>query len=465
MSSGLKEGNYAQQLLRVNMLRQRGENSECIKALRSLATACSDEQHQLLQEIGLHFTSLELHHEAEACYARSLKIQADNPSYIYNHSTSLIALGNLLEAEKSLEQVINLAPNDADAWYNLATLRKQTKKHNHVALIKQQLAKSPQPASIQIALNYALAKELEDLNEHRQSFAALKRGADLRRSGLAYNVNDDLETIQLIKTIFDADFFSKKQTGHNDARPLFIVGLPRSGSTLIDRILSSHSDVISRGENTNFALSMMQTVGPASNKSELVKRSANLDFNSLGSRYCTYLQKNISLLQIDKTPSNFLYLGLIAKALPNAHIVHIRRNPMDACYAIYKTLFRMGYPYSYDLNDLGKYWLSYNSLMQHWQNVLPTQQFSEIDYEDLVQNQESVSRKVVSDIGLQWEDSCLAFEHNPEPSLTASAAQIRQPIYQTSVQLWKRYEQELSPLREFFHASGINTENTSGQNE
>ena len=235
----------------------------------------------------------------------------------------------------------------------------------------------------------------------------------------------------------------------------FIVGLPRSGSTLLDRILGSHSAVASRGERADFALELVRTAGPAANKTDLVHRSTQLDFRLLGQRYCAHLPTTANARQIDKTPANFLYLGLIAAALPQARIVHVRRQPMDACYAMYKTLFRMAYPFSYDLRDLGHYWLAYQRLMAHWRALLPSERYIEIDYEDLVANQEAVTRRLVAHAGLPWEDACLSFERNPQPSLTASAAQVRQPIYNSSVGLWRRYESELAPLAAILRDAGV----------
>ncbi len=175
----------------------------------------------------------------------------------------LIALGRLDEAEAALDRVIALKPSDGDAWYNRATLRRQTLLRNHVPQLQARLRDVPGTSPERTALGYALAKELEDLGEYAQSFAALKQGADLRRSRLRYRVEDDIETMQLIAEAFDADFFATPHAGHADERPLFIVGLPRSGTTLVDRILSSHSAVLSRGETSDLAMALVRTAGPS----------------------------------------------------------------------------------------------------------------------------------------------------------------------------------------------------------
>ncbi len=451
-------GHAAPRMLQIDVLQQQGNIAACIAKLSSLAAASDAGPAALLQDIAQHFTALGLHAEAERSYARAMALQPGNAAYIYNHATALIALGRLVTAETALDQVIALKPEDSDAWYNRATLRKQTPQRNHITEIEQQITRLAASANGEVALCYALAKELEDVGEDARSFAALKRGADARRRALRYRVEDDLDTMQQIAAAFTADCMARPHRGYSDARPLFVVGLPRSGTTLVDRILSSHSAIRSRGETSDLALALMHTAGHTTSKRELVQRSTSLDFSALGKRYCAHLATTPAQRQIDKTPINFLYLGLIAKALPNARIVHLRRQPMDVCYAMYKTLFRMAYPFSYDLNDLARYWLGYHQLMNHWRALLPAERFLEIDYEDLVQNQEFVSRRLIAHAGLPWEDACLSFERNPEPSLTASAAQVRQPIYRSSVALWRRHADALKPLSDQLCAAGIDVD-------
>ena len=444
----------ADALRRIDQHHRSGQREACIAAMQALSGDAAG-QPALLQELGLRYTLLGLHHEAEQCYAQARALQPDDPPGLYNHATALTALGRLDEAEATLDRVVELAPQDADAWYNRATLRRQAPQRNHVAQIERRLAQVPANDEAQIALNYALSKEREDLGEHAAAFAALKRGADARRQRLQYRVEDDLETMRLIAGTFGGGFFARTHEGHGDARPLFVVGLPRSGTTLVDRILGAHPAVASRGESADLAQAVVRVASPAASKAELVRRSARADFAALGRDYAATLPAGAPARVIDKTPGNFLYLALVAAALPQARIVHLRRNPMDACYAMYKTLFRMAYPFSYDLDDLARYWLGYDTLMAHWRALLPPDRFLEIDYEALVDDQEAVSRRLLAHAGLAWDDACLHFERNPQPTLTASAAQVRQPIYRSSVGLWRRYERELAPLRRHFENAGV----------
>ncbi len=235
---------------------------------------------------------------------------------------------------------------------------------------------------------------------------------------------------------------------------MFILGLPRSGTTLVDRILSSHSQIDSRGESSDLGAAVMRLAGPASDKQQLIERAARLEPAAIARAYCARLPAGQRVHLIDKTPVNFLYVGLIAHGLPHARIIHVRRHPMDVCYAMYKTLFRMAYPFSYDLADIGRYYLAYSVLTAHWRTHLGAR-LIEVDYEQLVLHQESTTRRLLAEGGWPWEDACLEFHRNDTPSLTASAAQVRQPIYSSSVGLWRRYAAQLAPLAEQLSDHGV----------
>jgi tetratricopeptide (TPR) repeat protein len=434
---------------------QSGKIAQGLSQLRSLRDLCGDDS-AMLQHVAQLFTRLNLHGEAERWYRRAVELTPGNPQYIYNLATAVIAMGRMDEAEDLLDRVIAITPHDYDAYYNRATLRRQTPSRNHVAQIEQVLSRPLRNPMGEVQLAYGLAKELEDLGEHRLSFAALKRGADGRRRMLSYRVEDDIAAMEQIASVFGEDFFKSVAPGEASDRPIFILGLPRSGTTLIDRILSSHSRVESLGEISDFANALMRAVPGAKNKFELIRQTAQIDFARLGKAYCesTAAVGTGAARSIDKTPVNFLYLGLIARALPNATIIHVRRGAMDVCYAMYKTLFRMAYPFSYDQTDLARYYLAYRKLMAHWRAMLPGR-FMEIDYENLIADQENVTRRLLEQCGLGWEDAVLAFERNERPSLTASAAQVRQKIYSSSVGLWRNYAGELAPLAKVLRDGGV----------
>ncbi|MDP1631684.1 MAG: sulfotransferase [Caulobacter sp.] len=410
---------------------------------------------RFLQHLGEYYTHCGKPADAARCYRRAAGLTADDSRCLYNLATALIALGQTNEAEALLDRVVALDPADADAWQNRSTLRRQTSTNNHVPALLE-VAARVRPGPAEVALCYALAKELEDLGEAEQSFGWLKRGADRRRSLLSYQVEADVAAMVDIARVFSADLFSRPVAGADDVGPVFVLGLPRSGTTLVDRIISSHGDVESLGEINDFALALMRVAGPSETKGDLIQRSRDLDPAALGRAYLDSVAGygRTAPLFIDKTPVNFLYIGLIARALPNARIIHLRRDPMDSGYALYKTLFRMGCPYSYDLGDLAAYQLGHGRLMDHWRTVLPGR-FLDVDYETLVTDQEAESRRIIAHCGLDWQDACLKFHENASPAATASAAQVREPIHARSVGLWRRYERQLEPLAAALAAGGM----------
>lgn len=432
-----------------------GRAAEALPQLLELAEGAglSLAQRQQTAQLLTHFNR---HVEAERCSALCARQAPDDPQVLYNWAAALTAIGRLDHAERIYDRVIALAPQDADAWYNRATLRRQTPARNHVTALEAQLAVTGRGDVRHVALEYALARELEDLGEHSRAFAALKRGADARRQRLSYRVAADTGAMATIAESFDAAWSASRPPGLPDERPVFIVGLPRSGTTLVDRIVSSHSAVMSRGESTDLAAAVTRCAAGTRGKAELIRQAASIDPARLAAEYCRTLPATAARRIIDKTPLNFLYLGLIRAALPGATLIHVRRAALDVCYAMYKTLFRMAYPFSYSLNDLADYYIAYDGLMEHWRSTLKGA-LLEIDYEELIASQEAVSRRLIAHCGLEWQPQVLEFERNSAPTLTASASQVRQPIYNSSVGLWRRYTAELMPLRSRLAAAGIET--------
>jgi tetratricopeptide (TPR) repeat protein len=424
----------------------------------------SRNDHLLLQQIAELYLKCGQHVEAGRCYARSVELQPSNPDYLYNLAASKTALGDLEAAETLYTQVIHIRPDDHGAWLNRSGLRTQTPQKNHVDQLKYVKSRLKPDDSGQVQVCYALAKELEDIRNYDEAFRFLQEGSHQRRQAMQYDVREDEAAMAAIGRFFDEKLLSGIGPQHQIERPVFVLGLPRSGTTLIDRIISSHSQVSSLGEHNTLPLALMNMArvetgdagGYAAEKIRLIEQSARLDFAELGRRYCSGIDgfDNPAVRLIDKTPLNFLYLGLIHLAMPGAKIIHMRRHPVDNCYAMYKTLFRAGYPFSYSLQEVGRYYIAYRGLMDHWRKTIPGA-FLEVDYESVIAEQEGESRRILDYLGLEWEDACLEFHRHRGPAATASAAQVRQPIYSTSVGLWRNYARQLGPLAKKLHEHGI----------
>lgn len=367
-----------------------------------------------------------------------------------------MALGDFEAAEARLDRVIELTPDDYDAWYNRATLRRQTPARNHVEALEAAIGRAAPRGDV--ALGYALAKELEDLGEHARSFRHLERAASARRRQLSYRVEMDIESIDAIIAAFGPEVLAPAvhAAGRAAQDAIFVVGLPRSGTTLVDRILASHPQVESFGELNDLPLAVMQAAGKAADKHALIRQAASCDHAALGRHYLERVAGygRSKPRFVDKTPLNLLYLGLIALALPGARVIHLRRDPLDGCYAMLKTLFRMGYPFSYDQTDLGRYYGAYRRLMDHWRTQLPGA-FLDIDYEALVADQERETRRLLDWCELDFHPDCLAFHRHAGPTATASAAQVREPLHARSVGASRRLWSELAPLRTALADAGI----------
>lgn len=434
-------------LMRAEALILQGEIGAARRLLALLKLGAGGDP-RMLARVAEMETQLGYHAEARDTLRKVEASAPNTPAIIYNLASAEIAMGNLKAAEALLDRLIAIAPHDYDAYYNRATLRRQTASDNHIEEMEALLSRLGNNPAGETQLCYALAKEYEDIGEIDLAFDRLARGAAARRRGMAYKVEDDIATMEAIARTFDADYLGKAAEGRGGEEAMFVLGLPRSGTTLVDRILSSHPQVESVGEINDLALAITSLCRGASSKEEMVRKSASIGGPDLASAYrrSTCERAPNARFIVDKTPLNFLYIGLIARAMPSARIIHLERDPMDVGFAMFKTLFRMGYPFSYDLEDIGRYIVAKQRLMTHWSELLPGRIVT-VRYEDLVADQEGESRKLIGSVGLDWDDACLAFHKNAQPSATASAAQVRQPIYASSVGKWRAFARHLGPLQ------------------
>ncbi len=411
--------------------------------------------------VGLLLTQLGKREDAVALYQKAARLDPQVAVHFYNIACMQRSLGELEAAETNYDKAVRLKPADWESYKIRSDLRRQTPERNHIEELETLLDKSIDDERGRVQICYAVAKELEDLGEAKRSFAHLKTGSDQRRKLMKYEVERDLKTIEAIKNTFSRDVCSTQNEGGDNDEAIFILGMPRTGTTLAERILASHTDVFAAGELNNFAAQLMtmmraKNIDKKVTRDEMVQSSAALDFKRLGEAYINSTRPFTGETPrfIDKMPMNYLYVGLIHLALPNATIINLHRDPMDTCYAIYKQLFVDAYPFSYDLEELARYYVAYHQLMEHWHAVLPGV-IHTIQYESLVDDIETQTRQMLEACGLDWQAQCLKFYENKEASTTASTAQIRRPIYKSSVGKWRDYEEQLQPVVEILQQAGI----------
>lgn len=391
--------------------------------------------------------------QAYAAFARAQQVAPDRPDVLFNFATAAGFMGLTDQAERAYDRIIAVAPDHAEAFHNRSTLRRQTADDNHVGQLNAALGKAALPWQSEVYLRYALGKELEDMGNADGAFANIARGAAVRRSNMRYAVSEDVEAMRQIAAVHSAEWCAPAVADAQRDGPIFILGMPRSGSTLLERMLGRHTQVQSLGELPYFGQALVKAfrsrIGrmPAS-KTELIDVSADLDPSAIGADYLSSVAplRDARPFFIDKLPINFLYSGLIARALPGATLLHIRRDPLDLCFAIFKTLFRDAYPFSYDLAELGAYHRGYEALMDHWRQALGAR-LVEIDYEALVRTPRETLETLLPQLGLDFEEACLSPEKDGGAVMTASAAQVRQPIHAASVGSAARYSRYLVPLR------------------
>lgn len=389
--------------------------------------------------------------EAYEAFRRAASLAPGHPAVLFNLATTARFLGRSAEAEQAYDRLIARAPDAWAAWRNRSELRRQTRQSNHVAALAAALARGP-PGDGEVQLSYALGKEQEDLGDYEQAFASFRRGAQARRARMIYDVRADAASLALIAEVFDADWCAPGRAAPIAGEgPIFILGMPRTGSTLLEQMLGRHSQVQALGELQNFGAALIDAVHqafpqPPADKTALIRAAASVSPERIGEAYLAAVDplRNGRARFTDKLPLNFLYAGLIARALPQARIVHITRDPLDACVAIYKTLFEEAYPFSYDLAELGTYYRAYLQLMAHWRAALG-ERLIEVSYERLVAEPQAQLDALLARLGLALESACLTADA-ASPVMTASASQVREPVHVRSVGGAARYRAHLAPL-------------------
>jgi tetratricopeptide (TPR) repeat protein len=408
---------------------------------------------------GLAFVSLALraHERANYLYRRATEIEPRTPRFWYNLACSERSFGRLAEAEAACDSAIALDPAQYPSYLLRSELRVQSADANHVEQLQGLLAQPELSFQGKLFLGYALGKELDDLRRFDAAFHWFSTAARARRSRLQYDISADELKLRRIAAVYSADAAAIGNGSNvvDSSRYIFVLGLPRTGTTLVERILTGLAGVTTNGETENFSRSLLEATPPGA--ADIFERASGAPADAVAMAYARRANGPAPANKIvEKLPMNYLYVGAIRRALPEARIVLLRRSPLDSCFAMYRTLFREAYPFTYDFEDLARYYAAYEQLIRHWRALLG-EQLVEVVYEDLVREPRQVGAELARRCGVAWTDEAINIQNNAAVSLTASAAQIRRPIYGTSSGRWRYYQPHLEGLIDALRRHGVAT--------
>ena len=396
------------------------------------------------------------HRLAHQMYSRLLKVEEKTPALCSRLGSTHLFFGEVDKAVEYYDQAIALDPGYAMAYWLRSGARRATNDQNTLDQLQEALASHVKVAD-EHYLRFALFKELEDLGEYDQAFVELKLGCPLVRKTTPYDAGTDRALFDAIIKYCDTAFLQGSNESYSSDEPIYILGMPRTGTTLIDRVLEFYPQIASAGETYAVRSAIKHTLKApleAPFTPAMIQAWPTMDLARVGelSVQMTRPLTGHTAHYIDKFPPNFLYLGVMAKALPNCRIVHLTRNPMDTCFSNLKQLFAPGiFPHSYDQQNMTNYYLLYRQLMAHWCEQLGDR-ILHVDYDKFVGDPRSEAQRLVAHCGLVWDERCLQIEQRNTAVATASMAQVREPIYQSSRERWRCYERHLQPMREQLQA-------------
>ena len=408
---------------------------------------------EALVSLGTIYIKLSKYHQGINLYEKSLTIKPENPRVYLSLGHALKTIGQREKSEIAYHNAIKFYPFSGEAYWSLANLKTYKFSKKEISNMKLAINKNIHPNE-QIQMHFALAKALESNNQFEDSFNHYKEGNWLQRKQIKYNSEEYKLSIDDLITFFKSnkDIFKSRANIKNDD-PIFILGLPRSGSTLIEQILSSHSLIDGTQELPNImAISRdIKLIDPNNGYPNNLMDIDTSSFNDFGQKYIdeTRWARSSKPFFIDKMPNNFVHIGLIKLILPNAKIIDARRNPMDACFSCFKQYFAKGQHFTYDLDDIARYYKDYLRLMDFWNELFPGEIFT-INYEDVINNPNKKIRELLNFCNVEFENSCLDFHKSKRPVKTASSEQVRQPMYKTGLGYWKNYRNNLDILISHF---------------
>lgn len=414
----------------------------------------------VLGTLGLVYSQCQAHERAIAAFRRAAELAPEHPICRFNLGMALAFRGDNAASEAEIDACLARMPTCWPAYSLRSRLRRQTPASNHIEALRELLVQAVRDPDALTQLHVALGKEYEDLGDYPRAFEHFSAGKAASRPHDGDPITRDAALVEAIERAFPDPV--PATVGCLADEPIFVFGMPRSGTTLVERILASHPEVHPAGELENLPFALERFLGtelPIPFAAEAIAGKSQIPWRALGEAYLSSTRPLTSLKPrfVDKFPHNFLFAGHIARALPNARMICLRRNPLDTCLGNLREAFSPGSPYhryAFDLLDIGRYYVLFDRLMAHWRRVLPGR-ILEVDYERLVDAPEATSRQLLDHCGLPWNEACLHFEHNPLASTSASALQVRSPIHKSSVGRWKNYATELAGLRELLLAAGI----------
>jgi len=403
--------------------------------------------------LGVIYSRCGFHEAAIGHFKTAVKLNSTEPNYFFNLAASQQFLGQFEQAENAYQNVLSLDPAHYRAWSSVVSLNKQTKDNHKLEALMELFDQPAASTDSKLHLGHAIAKTLEDLGRHEESLTWLLKAKANKRAEFPFDRESALSLFSMAKDT--SSLPNPKIVFDQSTVPIFIVGLPRTGTTLVDRILSSHSHVKSAGELNAFAeqiKTLSDTQTPFVLDAETLVAARDIELQEAAKAYLkqTDILAGGAPYMVDKMPLNFFYAALMVKAFPKVKIIALRRGAMDSCLSNFRQLFSTQfsyYNYTFDLDDTAYFYRRFDDLMTHWRESLPEDRFMEIHYEDIVHDQETQTRNLLEFCDLEWEEACLRFHENTAAVSTASSVQVRQPLYSGSIGRWKKYGDRLDDLK------------------
>jgi tetratricopeptide (TPR) repeat protein len=415
-----------------------------------------------LDSLGVVYTKIGEYELARNAFGLAVAKEPKNFQYQFNLGSAEQFLGHIQEARDAYQRAIDMNPTFARAHWVLSELEKNRSDEKELTQLQDLIATPRLSIEDELYLSHALNRELERKDDYEQAFTILQSAKQRRRDMIGYSIDADKRLFESLHESFPLDMPAAKVECSQGEEAIFIVGMPRSGTTLIERILASHSDVHSLGELQDFARSVKKesnTLSPVVLDDGVVRRAVIGNAGNIGLRYLQSIEarRQKEKYFIDKMPLNFFNVGFIVNALPAAKILCVRRHPLDTCLSNFRQLFALDfsyYNYHYDIEDTARYYVEFDRLMAHWQSLYPGR-FVQISYEELTANPEAQAKQLFSTLGLSWQPQCLDFHTSKAAVSTASAIQVGEPIYRTAVGRWEKYAEQLKPAIRILEEAGI----------